>query len=263
MKFLNYFIRKFSEKVPRKWPIPGVNHVILVASGKGGVGKSTTAVNLAVTLANVKGLRVGLLDADVYGPSLPRLMNLSGQPELDKQDKMIPLTNYNVKCMSMGFLVEESEPIVWRGLMVMSAIRRLLRGVAWGLLDILVIDMPPGTGDTQLSISENIPVSGVVLVSTPQDLSLSDARKGAEMFKKVNIPVYGIIENMSGYVCPNCGHHSNVFGKVGGADKLSKDVGVDIIGVIPLDGDICELSDKGQPIVISRPDSPQVYLIIN
>eukprot|EP00731_Ephydatia_muelleri_P036811 Em0329g2a len=186
--------------LPKKWPIAGVSHVVVVASAKGGVGKSTTAVNLALGMTSVnKGLSVGLLDADIFGPSIPRMMNLSGQPELSKQDRMIPLVNYGIKCMSMGFLVEEKVAIVWRGLMVMSAIQKLLRQVDWGSLDVLVVDMPPGTGDTQLTISQQIPISGSVIVSTPQDVALLDARRGVEMFRKVDVPVLGVVQNMSCY----------------------------------------------------------------
>ncbi|EGD75270.1 ATPase [Salpingoeca rosetta] len=244
-------------KVPRKWPIFGVKQIILVSSAKGGVGKSTTAVNLALALRAVKpSMAVGLLDADVYGPSLPKLMNLSGQPNINDRNLMIPLVNYGIKCMSMGFLVDEADPIVWRGLMVMSAIQKLLRQVAWGDLDVLVIDMPPGTGDTQLSIAQQVPVDGAVIVSTPQDLALLDARRGVNMFRKVDIPVLGIVQNMSHFLCPNCGHASSIFGS-GGAQDLADEVGVDIIGDLPLDMDIRTLSDEGKPIVVAQPESKQ------
>lgn len=246
-----------SQGLPKKFPVAGVKHVVLVASGKGGVGKSTTAVNLALALSlHETKPTVGLLDADVYGPSIPRMMNLSGEPELTQQNLMKPLVNYGIKCMSMGFLVDNKMPIVWRGLMVMSAIEKLLRQVAWGPLDYLVVDMPPGTGDTQLSISQNIPVSGVVVVTTPQEIALIDARKGAEMFRKVSVPVLGLVQNMSRLACPSCGHESHIFGK-DGATELAKEMALDILGDVPLDIEIRESSDNGQPIVVSNANSPQ------
>lgn len=244
--------------LPKKRPITGVKHVVVIASGKGGVGKSTVSVNLALgMLACKQSLRVGLLDADVYGPSIPKMMNLNQQPELTKQNQMKPLVNFGVPCMSMGFLVEEGAPIVWRGLMVMSAIEKLLRQVAWGELDVLVIDMPPGTGDTQLSISQLIPISGAVIVTTPQDIALLDARRGAEMFKKVHVPVLGIIQNMSHYVCPNCQHKAYIFGK-DGARNVAKELDLELLSDVPLDIEIREMADSGRPIVVSQPDSPQV-----
>ncbi|RMX46159.1 hypothetical protein pdam_00007832, partial [Pocillopora damicornis] len=192
--------QQMARGLPKKRPVDGVKHVVVVASGKGGVGKSTTSVNLALgMLASKQSLRVGLLDADIYGPSIPKMMNLRGQPELTKENMMKPLVNFGVPCMSMGFLVEEGAPIVWRGLMVMSAVEKLIRQVAWGELDVLVIDMPPGTGDTQLSISQLIPISGAVIVTTPQDIALLDACRGTEMFRKVDVPVIGLIQNMSHY----------------------------------------------------------------
>ncbi|ESO84565.1 hypothetical protein LOTGIDRAFT_196625 [Lottia gigantea] len=246
--------------LPQKLEIAGVNHVILVASGKGGVGKSTTAVNLALALqSNEQDKKVGLLDADVYGPSLPTMMNLHGEPTLDSKNLMVPLMNYGIKCMSMGFLVDETSAVVWRGLMVMSAIQKLLRQVAWGPLDYLVVDMPPGTGDTQLSISQNIPVSGAVIVTTPQDVALADARRGAEMFKKVNIPLLGIVQNMSVFVCSNCGHHEHIFGH-DGALAVAQDIQTEILGDVPLTKSIRISCDEGAPIVISQPDSPQALV---
>ncbi|XP_068695813.1 iron-sulfur cluster transfer protein NUBPL-like isoform X1 [Montipora capricornis] len=243
--------------LPKKRPIPGVKHVVVIASGKGGVGKSTVSVNLALgMLACKQSLRVGLLDADIYGPSIPKMMNLNQQPELTKQNQMKPLVNFGVPCMSMGFLVEEGAPIVWRGLMVMSAIEKLLRQVAWGELDVLVIDMPPGTGDTQLSISQLIPISGAVIVTTPQDIALLDARRGAEMFKKVHVPVLGVIQNMSHYVCPNCQHKAYIFGK-DGARNVAKELDLELLSDVPLDIEIREMADSGTPIVVSQPDSPQ------
>ncbi|CAJ1073281.1 iron-sulfur protein NUBPL isoform X1 [Xyrichtys novacula] len=243
--------------LPKQKPITGVKQVIVVASGKGGVGKSTTAVNLALGLmANNPSKSVGLLDADVYGPSIPKLMNLKGNPDLSDNNLMIPLTNYGIPCMSMGFLVEDVAPIVWRGLMVMSAIEKLLRQVDWGSLDYLVVDMPPGTGDVQLSISQNIPVAGAVIVSTPQDIALLDARRGAEMFKKVNVPVLGLVQNMSVFQCPNCNHETHIFGS-DGARQLADTLGVKFLGDIPLHLNIREMSDRGTPVVVSSPDSPE------
>ncbi|KAI1895584.1 hypothetical protein AGOR_G00107740 [Albula goreensis] len=243
--------------LPKQKPLAGVKQVIVVASGKGGVGKSTTAVNLALGLsANDPDKTVGLLDADVYGPSIPKLMNLKGNPEVTEKNLMRPLVNFGIPCMSMGFLVEETAPIVWRGLMVMSAIEKLLRQVDWGNLDYLVVDMPPGTGDVQLSISQNIPVSGAVIVSTPQDIALLDARRGAEMFRKVNVPVLGFVQNMSVFQCPNCQHQTHIFGADGARD-LARTLGVEVLGDIPLHLSIREMSDKGQPVVVSSPDSPE------
>uniref|UniRef100_A0A3Q2EGU5 Iron-sulfur cluster transfer protein NUBPL n=1 Tax=Cyprinodon variegatus TaxID=28743 RepID=A0A3Q2EGU5_CYPVA len=250
--------QQMARSLPKQKPIPGVKQVIVVASGKGGVGKSTTAVNLALGIMAVDHSKtVGLLDADVYGPSIPKLMNLKGNPELSDDNRMIPLINYGVPCMSMGFLVEDTSPIVWRGLMVMSAIERLLRQVQWGALDYLVVDMPPGTGDVQLSISQNIPVAGAVIVSTPQDVALLDARRGVEMFKKVNVPVLGLIQNMNVFQCPNCNHQTHIFGS-DGVRQLAEKIGVKFLGDIPLHLTIREMSDKGQPIVISYPDSLEV-----
>ncbi|XP_049917622.1 iron-sulfur protein NUBPL [Epinephelus moara] len=249
--------QQMAKGLPKQKPITGVKQVIVVASGKGGVGKSTTAVNLALGLmANNPLKSVGLLDADVHGPSIPKLMNLKGNPELSDNNLMIPLTNYGVPCMSMGFLVDEVAPIVWRGLMVMSALEKLLRQVHWGSLDYLVVDMPPGTGDVQLSISQNIPVSGAVIVSTPQDIALLDARRGAEMFKKVNVPVLGLVQNMSVFQCPKCNHQTHIFGS-DGARQLADTLGVNFLGDIPLHLNIREMSDRGTPVVVSSPDSPE------
>lgn len=234
--------------------IPGVESIIAVASGKGGVGKSTTAVNLAVALAMECRLRVGLLDADVYGPSIPNLMKLDGRPELDSGSKMIPLENYGVRCMSMGFLMEKDAPAVWRGLMVMSALEKLVRGTAWGKLDVLVVDMPPGTGDAQISISQRLPLAGAVLVSTPQDIALIDARRGANMFRKVDVPILGLIENMSFFKCPNCGERSHIFSH-GGARATAEEMGMDFLGEVPLNIEIRLTSDAGSPIVASSPTS--------
>ncbi|XP_032403793.1 iron-sulfur cluster transfer protein NUBPL isoform X2 [Xiphophorus hellerii] len=249
--------QQMARGLPKQKPIRDVKQVIVVASGKGGVGKSTTAVNLALGLMAIdKSKSVGLLDADIYGPSVPKLMNLKGNPELNDDNRMIPLINYGVPCMSMGFLVQDASPVVWRGLMVMSAIERLLRQVEWGSLDYLVVDMPPGTGDVQLSITQNIPIAGAVIVSTPQDVALLDARRGAEMFRKLNVPVLGLVQNMSVFQCPNCHHHTHIFGS-NGAKQLAETISVKFLGDVPLHLNIRETSDKGQPIVISSPDSPE------
>uniref|UniRef100_A0A3B4ECM3 Iron-sulfur cluster transfer protein NUBPL n=1 Tax=Pygocentrus nattereri TaxID=42514 RepID=A0A3B4ECM3_PYGNA len=242
--------------LPKQKPIAGVKEVIVVASGKGGVGKSTTAGNFHLSLPIEHSKRVGLLDADVYGPSVPKLMNLKGNPELTDNNLMRPLMNFGMPCMSMGFLVEDTAPIVWRGLMVMSAIEKLLRQVDWGLLDYLVVDMPPGTGDVQLSITQNIPIAGAVIVSTPQDIALLDARRGAEMFRKVNVPVLGLVQNMSVFQCPQCNHQTHIFGS-DGARELARTLEVELLGDIPLHLNIRETSDKGQPVVVSSPDSPE------
>jgi len=254
---------RMARGLPKKLPIAGVDKIIIVASGKGGVGKSTVAVNLALGLAAVqKNKTVGLLDADVYGPSIPRMMNLNGPVYVDEKNRMEPLVNFGIKCMSMGFLVEESSPVVWRGMMVMQAIQRLLRQVTWGPLDYLVIDMPPGTGDTQLSISQNIPVDGSIIVSTPQDIALLDARKGIEMFKKVDIPILGVVQNMSLHTCSNCGHTEHIFGE-NGAKEMATELGVQLLADIPLHIDIRKMADIGKPIVLSMPDSLQAEVYKN
>jgi ATP-binding protein involved in chromosome partitioning len=234
--------------------VPGVKHIIAVASGKGGVGKSTTATNLALAFTTL-GLKVGLLDADIYGPSQPRLMGLSGRPESRDGKTLEPKQGFGVKVMSMGFLIEEDTPMIWRGPMVMSAITQLLREVNWGELDILVCDLPPGTGDAQLTMSQSVPLSGAVIVSTPQDIALLDAKKGLNMFRKVDVPVLGLIENMSYFSCPNCGHRTDIFAH-GGAQREAAKFGVDFLGEIPLDIVIRETSDAGKPIVASDPTSP-------
>jgi ATP-binding protein involved in chromosome partitioning len=234
--------------------VPGVKHIIAIASGKGGVGKSTTATNLALAFTTL-GLRVGLLDADIYGPSQPRLMGLSGRPESRDGKTLEPKQSFGVKVMSMGFLIEEDTPMIWRGPMVMSAITQLLREVTWGELDILVCDLPPGTGDAQLTMAQSVPLAGAVIVSTPQDIALLDAKKGLNMFRKVDVPVLGIIENMSYFSCPNCGHRTDIFAH-GGAQREAVKFGVDFLGEIPLDIKIRETSDAGTPIVASEPTSP-------
>eukprot|EP01102_Stenamoeba_stenopodia_P011942 TRINITY_DN3707_c0_g2_i1.p1 TRINITY_DN3707_c0_g2~~TRINITY_DN3707_c0_g2_i1.p1 ORF type:complete len:330 (-),score=52.61 TRINITY_DN3707_c0_g2_i1:125-1114(-) len=234
--------------------LPGIKHIIAVASGKGGVGKSTVAVNTALALSQ-KDLNVGLLDADIYGPSIPRMMNLSGKPSLDGK-LLVPMVNYGIRCMSMGFLVEQEAAMIWRGPMVMSALEQLLKQVKWGSLDVLVIDMPPGTGDAQLTISQRVALSGAVIVSTPQDIALMDARRGATMFRKVDVPVLGVVQNMSCFECPSCHTKSYIFGREG-ARKTADELGLEFLGDIPLHVDICETSDAGRPITVSQPDSPQ------
>jgi ATP-binding protein involved in chromosome partitioning len=238
----------------RQAEIPGVAAVIAVASGKGGVGKSTTALNLALGLRDL-GLRVGLLDADIYGPSVPRLTGIREKPQLNDDKKMIPIVRFGLSIMSIGFLVEEDTAMIWRGPMVMSAITQMLRDVAWGTLDVLVVDMPPGTGDAQLTLAQNVPLKGAVIISTPQDLSLIDARRGLAMFKKVNVPVLGIVENMSYFQCPHCGTRSDIFGH-GGARHEAERLGVPFLGEIPLHMSIRAMSDSGTPVVESEPDGP-------
>ncbi len=235
-------------------PLPGVKHIVAVASGKGGVGKSTVACNLAVGLAKL-GLKVGVLDADLFGPSMPKLFGLSAKPEIGPDgQKLIPLEAFGVRVMSIGFLIEEGAPVIWRGPMVMSALNQLLREVAWGELDVLVVDMPPGTGDTQLTMAQNVPLSGAVIVSTPQDLALIDARRGIAMFKQVQVPLLGIVENMSYFLCPHCGGRTDVFSHAG-AQREAERLGVPFLGEVPLDIAIRANSDEGRPVVASLPDS--------
>ncbi|TWC07483.1 ATP-binding protein involved in chromosome partitioning [Bradyrhizobium macuxiense] len=242
----------------RQAEIPGIAAVIAVASGKGGVGKSTTALNLALGLRDL-GLRVGLLDADIYGPSVPRLTGIREKPQLDDDKKMVPLVRFGLSIMSIGFLVEEDTAMIWRGPMVMSAITQMLRDVAWGTLDVLVVDMPPGTGDAQLTLAQNVPLKGAVIISTPQDLSLIDARRGLAMFKKVNVPVLGIVENMSYFQCPHCGTRSDIFGH-GGARHEAEKLGVPFLGEVPLHIAIRTASDSGNPVVESEPDGPHAAI---
>jgi ATP-binding protein involved in chromosome partitioning len=242
----------------RQAEIPGITAVIAVASGKGGVGKSTTALNLALGLRDL-GLRVGLLDADIYGPSVPRLTGIREKPELNDERKMIPIQRFGLAVMSIGFLVEEDTAMIWRGPMVMSAITQMLRDVTWGTLDVLVVDMPPGTGDAQLTLAQNVPLKGAIIISTPQDLSLIDARRGLAMFKKVNVPVLGIVENMSYFQCPHCGTRSDIFGH-GGARHEAERLGVPFLGEIPLHMAIRTTSDAGTPVVVSEPDGPHAAI---
>ena len=240
--------------------IPGIRSIVAVASGKGGVGKSTVTTNLALGFAQL-GLKVGVLDADIYGPSQPRMLGISGRPTSPDGKTLNPMENYGLKCMSMGFLVAEDTPMIWRGPMVQSALQQMLRDVDWGELDILVVDMPPGTGDAQLTMSQQVPLTGAVIVSTPQDIALLDARKGLNMFRKVDVPVLGIIENMSVFVCPNCGHESHIFSH-GGARREAERLGMEFLGELPLDIEIRETSDSGRPVVVSRPDAPNAQAFV-
>lgn len=242
----------------RQADIPGVAAVVAVASGKGGVGKSTTALNLALGLRD-SGLRVGLLDADIYGPSIPRLTGIREKPQLTDDKKIVPIERFGLAIMSVGFLIEEESAVIWRGPMVTSAIRQMLRDVAWGRLDVLIVDMPPGTGDAQLTLAQNVPLKGAVIVSTPQDLSLIDARRGLAMFRKVSVPVLGIIENMSFFQCPHCGARSDIFGH-GGARHEAERLGVPFLGEVPLHMSIRETSDSGHPVVESEPDGPHAAI---
>jgi ATP-binding protein involved in chromosome partitioning len=234
--------------------LPEVGAIVAVASGKGGVGKSTTAVNLAVALAS-QGLQVGLLDADIYGPSLPQMLGTRERPRAEGQ-RIIPLRRWGLKAMSIGFLVEEETPMIWRGPMVMGALEQLMGQVEWGKLDVMVVDMPPGTGDAQLTMSQRVPLAGAVIVSTPQDVALIDARRGVKMFERVGVPVLGLIENMSFYCCPNCGHRADIFGH-GGARKEAERIGVEFLGELPLKLAIRELADAGTPIVAAQPDTEE------
>ena len=239
--------------------VPGVKHIIAVASGKGGVGKSTTAVNLALGLA-ANGISTGLLDADIYGPSMPRMLDVKEKPESIDGKQLKPIERYGIKTMSIGYIVAEDTPMIWRGPMVSSALEQMLRDVLWGDLDVLVVDMPPGTGDAQLTLAQRVALAGAVIVSTPQDIALVDARKGLNMFRKVAVPVLGIVENMSYFLCPKCGERSEIFGH-GGAHEEADKLGVPFLGEIPLHLDIRTTSDSGHPIVVSKPESAhaQVY----
>ena len=232
--------------------IPGVAAIIAIASGKGGVGKSTVAVNLALALRDL-GLKVGILDADIYGPSMPKLLAIREKPQTAGGTRLKPIMRYEMPIMSIGFLVEEETPMIWRGPMVMSALTQMLREVEWGTLDVMVVDMPPGTGDAQLTMAQQVPLKGAVIVSTPQDLALIDARRGIAMFRRVNVPVLGIVENMSTFICPHCGTRSDIFGH-GGARHEAERLGVPFLGEVPLDMAIREKSDAGQPVVATEPE---------
>jgi ATP-binding protein involved in chromosome partitioning len=238
--------------------VPGVDAVIAVASGKGGVGKSTTAVNLALGLRDL-GLKVGMLDADIYGPSLPKLLAIKEKPQTIGGTRLKPIERYGLTVMSIGFLIDEETPMIWRGPMVMSAITQMLREVEWGKLDVMVVDMPPGTGDAQLTMAQQVPLKGAVIVSTPQDLALIDARRGVAMFRRVNVPVLGVVENMSYFLCPSCGERSDIFG-YGGAQKEAERQGVPFLGEVPLHMAIREKSDAGLPVVATEPDGPHAKI---
>ncbi len=240
-------------------PIDNIKNIIAVASGKGGVGKSTTAVNLALALSQ-EGANVGILDADIYGPSQPRMLGISGQPESKDGQTLEPMNSYHLQAMSIGFLIDEETPMIWRGPMVTQALEQLLNDTNWSDLDYLVIDLPPGTGDTQLTLAQKVPVSGAIIVTTPQDIALLDARKGFKMFEKVEVPVLGIVENMSIHICSKCGHEEHIFGE-GGGKSMSEQYGVDFLGALPLDIRIREETDSGKPTVVAEPDSriAQIY----
>ncbi|KAL8754418.1 MAG: hypothetical protein Q9184_005118 [Pyrenodesmia sp. 2 TL-2023] len=249
--------------LPTKRPLTSVRKTIAVSSAKGGVGKSTIAVNLALSLARL-GHRTGILDTDIFGPSIPTLLNLSGeQPRLSEKNQLLPLSNYGVKSMSMGYLVGEEAPVVWRGLMVMKALQQLLWDVEWGELDVLVMDLPPGTGDTQLTITQQVVLDGAIVVSTPQDIALKDAVKGIEMMRKVNVPLLGMIQNMSVFTCPNCSLSTHIFGAEG-VTKACEKHNVPFLGDIPLHASICDDADKGKPTVVAEPESTRakVFTVI-
>lgn len=239
---------------PQGAPLPGVQQIIAVASGKGGVGKSTVATNLAVALS-MAGLQVGLLDADIYGPSIPLMMGVHGQkPQVTETNRLVPLFNHGVKVQSLGFFLGENAPAIWRGPMVMKAVQQLLHDTEWGALDVLVIDLPPGTGDVPLTLAQTVPLTGAILVTTPQDLALLDVKKGAEMFKQVNAPLLGIIENMSVFLCPACGTETEIF-RHGGGEKESQRLGIPLLGHLPLDPTVCEAGDTGVPVAIGHPET--------
>ena len=239
---------------PRPDFIPEVKQTVAVSSGKGGVGKSTVAVNLALALQEAEAT-VGLVDVDIYGPNIPLMIGARGKPGMFN-NRIIPVVAYGVKIMSIGFFLKEGDPVIWRGPMIDSAVKQFLKDVEWGELDYLIFDMPPGTGDAQLSLSQVIPLSGAVMVTTPQDVSLLDVRKGLQMFRKMNVPLLGVVENMAGFVCPSCRHETPIFGE-GGGQKLAEEFGVPLLGSIPLDPETRVAGDTGQPIVVARPDSPQ------
>lgn len=235
-------------------PLPGVQHVVAVASGKGGVGKSTVATNLAVALG-MSGLRTGLLDADIYGPSIPLMMGVNERPQVTSNNRILPFLHHGIKMQSLGFFLGENAPVIWRGPMVMKAVQQLLQDTEWGELDVLVIDLPPGTGDVQLTLAQTVPLTGAVLVTTPQDLALLDVKKGAEMFKQVNAPLLGVVENMSYFVCPDCGKQTNIF-RQGGGHKESERLGIPLLGQVPLESAVCDAGDTGVPVVLGQPEKP-------
>ena len=232
--------------------VPGIKNIIAVASGKGGVGKSTTAVNLALALA-AEGASVGILDADIYGPSKPMMLGIAGRPESKDGKHLEPMEGHGLQAISIGFLIDMDTPMVWRGPMVTQALEQLLKDTRWRELDYLVVDLPPGTGDIQLTLAQKVPVTGAIIVTTPQDIALIDARKGLKMFEKVGIPILGVVENMSYHLCPKCGHESHIFG-TGGAERMCKDYGTELLGQLPLDESIQQQADSGKPTVVSEPD---------
>ena len=241
------------QAAPNVAPLPGVHNIIAVASGKGGVGKSTVATNLAVALS-MAGLRTGLLDADIYGPSIPLMMGVHDRPQVTSTNRILPFFNHGVKMQSLGFFLGENSPVIWRGPMVMRAVQQLLQDTEWGELDVLVVDLPPGTGDVQLTLAQTVPLTGAILVTTPQDLALLDVKKGAEMFKQVGAPLLGIVENMSFFTCPDCGKETEIFRR-GGGQKESERLGIPLIGRIPLEPDVCDAGDTGVPVAIGHPDT--------
>jgi len=238
---------------PNVTPLPGVQNILAVASGKGGVGKSTVATNLAVALS-MAGLRTGLLDADIYGPSIPLMMGVHDKPQVSSTNRILPFLNHGVNMQSLGFFLGENAPVIWRGPMVMRAVQQLLQDTDWGELDVLVVDLPPGTGDVQLTLAQTVPLTGAILVTTPQDLALLDVKKGAEMFKQVGAPLLGIVENMSFFTCPDCGKETQIF-RHGGGQKESERLGIPLLGRVPLDPDVCDAGDTGVPVAIGQPDT--------
>lgn len=241
------------QATPNVSPLPGVHTILAVASGKGGVGKSTVATNLAVALS-MAGLRIGLLDADIYGPSIPLMMGVHDKPQVTSTNRILPFFNHGVKMQSLGFFLGENAPVIWRGPMVMRAVQQLLQETDWGELDVLVVDLPPGTGDVQLTLAQTVPLTGAILVTTPQDLALLDVTKGAEMFKQVGAPLLGIVENMSFFTCAHCGEETEIF-RHGGGQKESARLGIPLLGRVPLDPEVCDAGDTGVPVAIGRPDT--------
>jgi len=246
-------VQTHQHATPRVAPLPGVQNIIAVASGKGGVGKSTVATNLAVALS-MAGLRTGLLDADIYGPSIPLMMGVHDKPQVSNTNRILPFLNHGVQMQSLGFFLGENSPVIWRGPMVMRAVQQLLQDTDWGELDVLVVDLPPGTGDVQLTLAQTVPLTGAILVTTPQDLALLDVKKGAEMFKQVDAPLLGIVENMSFFTCPDCGKETEIFRR-GGGQKESERLGIPLIGRVPLDPEVCDAGDTGVPVAIGQPDT--------
>ncbi|KAF2472577.1 cytosolic Fe-S cluster assembling factor NBP35 [Lindgomyces ingoldianus] len=252
-------IPRMQRGLPQKRDIKDVKKVVAVSSAKGGVGKSTIAVNLALSFAR-RGHRTGILDTDIFGPSIPTLLNLSGEPRLSNNNQLLPLSNYGLKSMSMGYLIPEASPVAWRGLMVMKALQQLLHEVDWGGLDILVLDLPPGTGDVQLTITQQVHLSGAIIISTPQDLSLKDATKGVALFRKVNVPILGLVSNMSSFVCPGCGGKHPIFGPLGKIREMCGRNDLTLLGEIPLHPKICEDADRGKPTVVADPDGEEARI---